>query len=303
MDSSGKSTLVRFTDDLQSTEMNQEQAAGGERTDEVPSTAEAPAEQFGTWLRRQREARGVRLREIADASKISLRYLQAFEQGRFDLLPATVFARGFLRQYAEHVGLDPDEVLNSFQEACDEPGAEEEPAPPPGEGPPIASRSSVVFAVLAVIAVMIALVWWLSHLRDDPIGDPATASGSAAAAISPPRAAEMPAGEAAHSQQPAAERAQAADPPVPLTVTLDFNGDCWLEAAVDGETQIEERKIQGESERLEAQRVVWLKLGNSSVVEAQVNGLPYRFTTGPNTTVWRGEIDLAAARALAEEEI
>ncbi|MCP4654653.1 MAG: helix-turn-helix domain-containing protein [bacterium] len=278
------------------------QEAAGARADEAQSGAEeAPEELFGTWLRRQREARGVRLREIADASKISLRYLQAFEQGRFEVLPPTVFAKGFLRQYAEHVGLDSDEVLNSFQEACDDHRAEEEPAPPPSAGPPIANRSHVVTVVLAVIAVLIALVWWLSHLRDDPLRDPAAGSAIADASSSPPSASEMPEGEE-HSGGPAADRAPSAEPPVPLAVTLDFTGDCWVEAAIDGEMQIEELKVQGESVRLEAQGVVWLKLGNSSVVEAEVNGYPYRLTTGPNTTVWDDEIDLGTARALAEEE-
>ena len=55
---------------------------------------------FGGWLRQQREIRGISLREIADASKISIRYLEALETGRFSMLPAPVFAKGFLRQYA-----------------------------------------------------------------------------------------------------------------------------------------------------------------------------------------------------------
>ena len=55
---------------------------------------------FGSRLRRQREVRDIGLREIADASKISLRYLEAFEQDRFEALPAVVFAKGFLREYA-----------------------------------------------------------------------------------------------------------------------------------------------------------------------------------------------------------
>jgi cytoskeletal protein RodZ len=54
---------------------------------------------FGTWLRRQREARSIELREIADHTKIGIRYLEALEQDRFDVLPAPVFTKGFLRQY------------------------------------------------------------------------------------------------------------------------------------------------------------------------------------------------------------
>ena len=82
--------------------------------------AEHPRASFGSWLRHQREARSVSLREIADNSKISLRYLEALEQDRFDVLPAPVFARGFLREYARVVGLNPDEVVNLYLVALEE---------------------------------------------------------------------------------------------------------------------------------------------------------------------------------------
>ena len=85
---------------------------------------------FGTWLRSQREARGVSLREIADSTRISLRYLEALEMDRFDALPAPVFARGFLREYARVVGLDADEVVNLFLVAANAGQSPEEAAPP-----------------------------------------------------------------------------------------------------------------------------------------------------------------------------
>ncbi|HET9228574.1 MAG TPA: helix-turn-helix transcriptional regulator, partial [Thermoanaerobaculia bacterium] len=69
---------------------------------------------FGDWLRRQREMREISLRDIADRTKISLRYLEAMEDNRFDLLPAPIFAKGFLREYARYVGLSPDEVVNHY---------------------------------------------------------------------------------------------------------------------------------------------------------------------------------------------
>src|SRR5688572_25847284 len=87
--------------------------AGGKRP--PPWEKEAvPTEtgSFGDWLRRQREMREINLRDIAERTKISLRYLQAMEADRFDLLPAPIFAKGFLREYARYVGLSPDEVVN-----------------------------------------------------------------------------------------------------------------------------------------------------------------------------------------------
>ena len=60
---------------------------------------------FGENLRRERELRGVDLRDIADATKISVRFLQALEQDRVDVLPGGIFPRAFVRQYAKELGL------------------------------------------------------------------------------------------------------------------------------------------------------------------------------------------------------
>lgn len=89
----------------------------GEARNDKTTPAGAEAESFGPWLRRQREMREIDLREISDASKISLRYLQAFEENRFEELPADVFAKGFLRHYARFVGIDPEEAVNFFAQA------------------------------------------------------------------------------------------------------------------------------------------------------------------------------------------
>jgi cytoskeletal protein RodZ len=59
---------------------------------------------------------GYELSEIAVALRIRLAYLEAIEQGRFGDLPGAAYANGFLRTYAEHLGLDPQLVLRRFKE-------------------------------------------------------------------------------------------------------------------------------------------------------------------------------------------
>lgn len=65
----------------------------------------------GALLRQAREARGESLGEVAQALKLSLRQLEALENGHHDALPGPAFVRGFLRNYARHVGVDPGVVL------------------------------------------------------------------------------------------------------------------------------------------------------------------------------------------------
>ena len=70
---------------------------------------------FGEELRRERELRQVSLREVSEATKINLRYLEALERNNFEPLPGGVFNRGFVRAYSEFIGIDPDAMVNAYR--------------------------------------------------------------------------------------------------------------------------------------------------------------------------------------------
>jgi flagellar biosynthesis protein FlhG len=70
----------------------------------------------GPLLRQIREAIGVELREIAERSKIGMAYLQALEGEVFAKLPAPVYVRGFLAEYARALGLDAERVKQTYLE-------------------------------------------------------------------------------------------------------------------------------------------------------------------------------------------
>ena len=74
-------------------------------------------ENFGSYIKHERELRGVPLEEISRITKIHIRYLQALEDNRFDELPSEVFIKGYIRSYANIIGSDADEMLNSYEES------------------------------------------------------------------------------------------------------------------------------------------------------------------------------------------
>ncbi|MFQ5878234.1 MAG: helix-turn-helix domain-containing protein, partial [Acidobacteriota bacterium] len=78
---------------------------------------------FGETLRRERELREISLREISDATKISMRYLEALEQDRFDILPGGLFNKGFIRAYAAYIGVDGEAMVNCYLEQIAPPEA------------------------------------------------------------------------------------------------------------------------------------------------------------------------------------
>ena len=75
---------------------------------------ELPEVLTGADLRRLREARGVSLRHIASITKIGLRFLEYIEEDRFTFLPAPVYLRGFLHEYARLVGIDPRHTADAY---------------------------------------------------------------------------------------------------------------------------------------------------------------------------------------------
>lgn len=74
-------------------------------------------ESIGEMLRAAREARGWTLDEVERVIHIRARYLAALEAGDLQAMPSMLQARGFLRNYAQHLGLKPDQVLEQLDEA------------------------------------------------------------------------------------------------------------------------------------------------------------------------------------------
>ena len=69
---------------------------------------------FGEEIRRERELREISLREVAEATKINLRYLEAMERNDFAYLPGGLFNRGFVRAYCSFIGVDPEAMVNAY---------------------------------------------------------------------------------------------------------------------------------------------------------------------------------------------
>ena len=299
----------------------------------VEPTAAETSDSFGTWLRRQREGRQIALREIADSSKISLRYLQALESDRFDVLPAAVFAKGFLRQYARYVGLDPEDVINFYLSARQ---AQDLESDAPEETSSRASGDSwlggwklvlLVLVLLGLVALLFRLNEWRrsnvagatspsaattpAPTPTSPAAPPAVASpettGATGAVANGPAggsSSEVPtetsslAGADDELAEPAEGAAEPTSSTAPIRVKLDFRSECWVQVRTDGRRALSETKVQGESIDFDAEELVDLTFGDGGAVAVEVNGFPFAFEATPGQVV-RLTIDEDTVRALA----
>ena len=108
---------------------------------------------LGTYLRQGRERSGLSVDAISSASRIVPQLIRALEGDRFDLLPAPVYVRGFIRAYCEQVGIDAEEALRRYEiHVASRPAPSLKPLPPatPPRPPARSWRPAVVGAAFLV---------------------------------------------------------------------------------------------------------------------------------------------------------
>jgi cytoskeletal protein RodZ len=117
---------------------------------------------FGLKMRRLREERGVSLRQIADATKISIGALEALERNDISRLPGGIFSRAFVRSYAAEVGLDPEQTVRDFmvQFPHDSVTAGSPHAPQPSFdiNEPTRQSSRVTIAAVVALSLLIGVI-------------------------------------------------------------------------------------------------------------------------------------------------
>jgi len=119
-------------------------------TNELPDVADDRA---GSDLRAARERRGEDLRAIADSLRIRRVQLEALEESRYDDLPGRAYAVGFIRSYAEYLGLDSVEIVERYKTELDAHLAEGEALPfPELQEPTRMPRGTFLVVALVVLA-------------------------------------------------------------------------------------------------------------------------------------------------------
>lgn len=213
--------------------------------------------EIGSSLREARERRGVQLGDVERQTRIRTRYLRALEEDRFDVLPGQVYAKGFLRTYADYLGLDADRFVEELGSRL--PPEDDEPPPQPPVRPIRGRRVSLAGALVAgsvAVAAVAAVAWVLV---------PGSSSHHAAQV---PRQSRTRA--VTHKPAPAPR-------PVGIVATLVLraaNGRSWIEAHAGSQsgTRLYYATLeQGRSLRLTRKRL-WLRLGDPTALVAILNG-------------------------------
>lgn len=219
---------------------------------------------FGAELRREREMRNISVREISDTTKISTRFLQAIESGDYAALPAPVFTRGFIREYAGYLGLDGEEMVERYMAIIDreeqrqeiEEAEMRERVSGPFSGLPAGGAVKWVVASLAVLVVTLGVVWMVTRSGREapPAEDPS-------AVVAPPEV--LPATD----PEPVRTAEQ-------VQLRLTATRDSWINVRVDEADPADFTLTSGQSRELTAERQIeLLTVGNAGGVVVTLNGI------------------------------
>ena len=240
---------------------------------------EPPAMSFGEELRRERVVREISLEEISAATKISMRLLKALEESDLPKLPASTFTRGFIRAYAKHLGIDPEEKVNAY--LADLAGASHD-APSEKKARPrsrfFRGRRATAGTIVGGVTGLLLFLGLIANPerrplppRDHAAPRPATLK-NVTLSSEPTPVIRIESAPPAPVQSAPEQPASAAGSGVSLM--LEFDGDSWTRLEADGHTVLSELVRGGETRRFEARGGFRLTLGNAGAVRVTVDGRP-----------------------------
>jgi cytoskeleton protein RodZ len=256
------------------------------------SRAEA---EIGRILEQRRKERGLSLEEVEQATKIRKRYLTGLEREDYAILPDAVYARGFLKTYANYLGLDGEALsrqLKIGRKTRRERGITYTPKPESDFEKPLISPSglrgaqkrkistsavvTVIVAVLALAAVIGALYFvgrsvQASRESIPPSGETPPHQEQQNVADKEKAPEDAVEGKAGGEGGPADAKQSA--PPDTLQVLVNVRErPSWILIRTDGTTVYEQVAQPGFSKTFEAEQRLYIKSGDAGAVTVKING-------------------------------
>jgi cytoskeleton protein RodZ len=220
---------------------------------------------FGASFKRARESAGLPLERIAAETRISTRFLAAIENEEFQVLPGGVFNRGFIRSYAERVGLNPDQALADYDKISI---AVEEPVEVLRNVERASMRKSdrSLAPIAAGLLLMLVVVFYIVNRSSG------TGSAAEPAPTPPAKAEAVP--------EPAAPAPTPAPPPASLpaaatsALVLDFEvkDPSWVRVTTDGNVALSDTLQPGTKQKFTATSSIDVMIGNAGGASVTING-------------------------------
>jgi transcriptional regulator with XRE-family HTH domain len=246
-----------------------------------PESADLTA---GSILRSARERKGLSLEDAARVTRIAKGYLAALEENNYAKLPSDVYAKGFLRAYAQFLGIDEQQVMCLYQQASSpqlplvEPRACTNESDGPERSPGTGKGWQWYLAAVCTLTVTGLLLFGLNNSKPEkdagaPVSLPPVMS--LASSSLRPQLAEVPEGPSFKSSPPEImESPSSTSVPAEKGIVLKMKAleDGFLVVTIDDMISQQYDLKAGDIIEWKGERVISLDLDNAGGVEAEFNG-------------------------------
>ncbi|MBS3819985.1 helix-turn-helix domain-containing protein [bacterium] len=216
----------------------------------------------GDDLKRERELRGISLKEIADSTKINMRFLKALEKDQMDILPGKFFTKGIIRSYAKFIGLDEHSVLNKYYQSLQQQEQSQEEQKkkekPPTKMP---KRFKTLLNVTLLFLALLAFLFILYLLFQKKEPKSTVPPSSSATILHEERSLPPKPKEPSSSEQKIKK----------LNFNISFEEKTWIKLFVDGEKKLDGIMNPGKKFQVQASKEILLHLGNAGGVSYTIN--------------------------------
>lgn len=228
----------------------------------------------GSTLSAERVRQSLDIQAIARTTKLSQRALLAIEADHFDELPGVVFARSFVRQYAEVLQLDGAAMVRQFDREQPDSVAgfpvAKRPAPVfssgasgPGLGGLLGNNLASAFATFVVTLVICGAAYYgFQYWRmQQTAPETRTPTSLPTARVKAPLLSAVPTVQAA-----------VVSPPENVHVELTATDHCWVRITLDGKALFAGTLAPGDTKTLDASATVTIRAGNAGAIALKLNG-------------------------------
>jgi cytoskeletal protein RodZ len=266
--------------------------------------------ELGQVLKEAREAKGISLDELQESTKIQKRYLVSIEEGKFNVLPGDFYVRAFIKQYADAVGLDSKELIEShFSTTPNAVPKDAVPKEEPEEEPVLTRKEKVsvknskimdyvprILVVTAIVGVLVA-AWYIFQKQAPAVNNVPKTQTDATTEVQKPAATKE---EPKQEEKEETKQDEKQEEPVAgqqftyapskgnrTTAELSNNKEFVLELTATGESYVRVRKADGKKDvkfadtlqngqtqtiTLTGESNVEVNIGNTKDVKFKING-------------------------------
>ncbi|KZZ82779.1 MULTISPECIES: RodZ domain-containing protein [Bacillaceae] len=273
--------------------------------------------ELGNRLKQAREEKQLTLDDLQTMTKIQKRYLIGIEEGNYKIMPGQFYVRAFIKQYAEAVGLDPDQLFEDYKKDVPDSGQDELPGQlsrvqTQRELPESASKAIDLLPKLLIILLIVAaaVVIWMVNQNSSGSEEPAKPkSESISSEVKMDESLKNKDTDEKAEEKPAPEPEPAkVEPPAPkqaisgketgsasssyavtgaekLEIEISAKGSTWIGVKNSkGKSFFSGVLNSGKSQKIDAsnENEVKIRIGNMPNTDIKVNGEPLKYVIDPS---------------------